>query len=225
MAPKLDLAKAARKSGLKVVVIPGWKKRGRPASTGGFDPKGVLCHHTAGKDDSRAYVEWMTLKGRPDLPAPLCQLALSRKGVVYVCAAGRSNHAGKAKASGPMPAGDGNTLYIGIEALNDGYEGWTAKQYNAYVRLCTALCRHYGWKATHVRAHKETSTTGKIDPGKMDMNQLRKKVGAQLHAKKPKPATLVSRARSLLAQASTNAKNMPKRRKRIEAARAQLPNR
>ncbi len=36
-----------RRHGLKVKVVPGWKTRGRPASTGGFNPVGVLCHHTA----------------------------------------------------------------------------------------------------------------------------------------------------------------------------------
>ena len=159
-----DLADAARKSGLRVVGLPGWKSRGRPASTGGFDPMGVLCHHTAGESDSRDYVEWMAYTGRTDLPAPLCQLALDRQGTVYVCAAGRSNHAGTSGGSGPIPRGDGNALLVGIEAMNTGSEGWTPQQYDAYVALCAALCRHYGWPASHVRAHKETSVTGKVDP-------------------------------------------------------------
>lgn len=168
-----DLATAVRKSGLTVVEIPGWARRGRPSYTGGFDPKGVLCHHTGGTSDSRDYVEWMALTGRSDLPAPLCQLALSRNGTVYVCAAGRANHAGRSRATGPMPAGDGNDLYIGIEAMNTGSEGWTDTQRSAYVRLCAALCAHYRWPATHVRAHRESSVTGKWDPGRLDMNQLR----------------------------------------------------
>jgi hypothetical protein len=161
-----DLANAARKSGLRVVELPGWKARGRPASTGGFDPMGVLCHHTAGASNSRDYVEWMAYTGRPSegLPAPLCQLALDRQGTVYVCAAGRSNHAGTSGGSGPIPRGDGNALLVGIEAMNTGSEGWTATQYDAYVRLAAALCLHYGWPASHVRAHKETSVTGKVDP-------------------------------------------------------------
>lgn len=165
-----DLADAARKSGLTVVELPGWQTRTRPGS---FAPRGVLVHHTGGDSDTRAYVDWMALQGRSDLPAPLCQLALSRTGVVYVCAGGRANHGGTAKASGPMPAGDANALYIGIEALNNGSEGWTATQYAAYVALCAALCEHYGWPATHVRAHRETSVTGKWDPGRLDMDQFR----------------------------------------------------
>ena len=183
-----DLADACRKSGLTVIELPDWEKRGRPASTGDFDPHGVLCHHTGGTSDTRGYVEWMTLTGRSDLPAPLCQLALDRKGAVYVCAAGRANHGGKAKASGPMPSGDANELYIGIEALNTGSEGWTKAQYDAYVRLVAALCSHYGWPASHVRAHRETSVTGKWDPGKIDMDDFREHVGAKIGpAEPPKP--------------------------------------
>ncbi len=181
-----DLAAAARKSGLRVVELPGWKKRGRPASSGGFNPRGVLCHHTGGESDGRDYVEWMAYQGRADLPAPLCQLALSRSGIVYVVAGGRANHGGTAKKTGPMPAGDANYLYVGIEAMNTGSEGWGTKgedaagntitQGEAYARLCAALCDHYGWPASHVRAHRETSVTGKWDPGGLDMDTFRARV-------------------------------------------------
>lgn len=160
-----NLATAVRKSGLEVVEIPGWENRGRPASTGGFNPRGVLCHHTGASSDARSYVDWMATVGRSDLPAPLCQLALGRTGVVYVCAAGRSNHAGSAKAVQGVPAGDGNELWLGIEAMNTGSEGWTDRQWDAYVRLCAALCDFYGWPRSHVAAHAETSSTGKWDPG------------------------------------------------------------
>jgi hypothetical protein len=183
----LDLADAARKSGLKVVELDGWKNN---YSNGGFDPKGCLCHHTGSYDDvgdtsnDLAYARWLAFTGRPDLPPPLCNLALSAECVVYVCSSGNANHAGYAKASGPMPAAsDGNVLYIGTEAMNSGSQGWGSKgrdaagkeitQYEAYVRLEAALSVHYGWPATHVRAHKETSVTGKIDPSPMDMDQFR----------------------------------------------------
>ncbi|MCD4535631.1 N-acetylmuramoyl-L-alanine amidase [Nocardioides sp. cx-169] len=175
-----DLADACRKSGLNVIELSGWRTRARPASTGGFDPRGVLVHHTGGASDTKEYALWMAATGRADLPAPLCQLALDRKGTVYVCAAGRANHGGDAKATGPMPAGDGNALYIGIEAMNDGSEGWAPTQYAAYVALCAALCDHYGWPASHVRAHRETSLTGKWDPGLLDMDKFRNDIAARL---------------------------------------------
>lgn len=187
-----DLAQACRKSGLRVVELSGWKHRGRPASTGGFAPRGVLVHHTGSSRDDRDFVDWMTLTGRSDLPAPLCQLALDRSGTVYVCAAGRANHGGTAKASGPMPGGDGNELYIGIEALNTGSEGWSAAQYDAYARLCAALCEHYGWPASHVRAHRETSVTGKWDPGLLDMDNFRRDIANLLEDDMPTPEDLLN---------------------------------
>lgn len=181
-----DLADACRKSGLRVVEIPGWQKRGRPASAGGFDPRGILCHHTGGEAEGRAYAEWLATEGRSDLQPPLCHLSLDRAGTVYVCAAGRANHAGKAKASGPMPAGDGNQLYVGVEAQNTGSEGWAHKattaageaitQAEAYARLCAALDEHYGWHPDTTRAHRETSVTGKWDPGLLDMDDHRARI-------------------------------------------------
>jgi hypothetical protein len=126
--------------GLKVVEIDGWQTRERPASTGGFAPVGVLCHHTASSSNGQAAIP-LLVNGRSDLPGPLCQLSLDRQGVVYVVAAGRANHAGVAKPSGTVAGGDGNVLYIGIEAQNEGTgEPWPKAQYDAYVTLCAALC-------------------------------------------------------------------------------------
>jgi N-acetyl-anhydromuramyl-L-alanine amidase AmpD len=186
-----DLADAARKSGLRVIELDHWE---RNASAGGEDYKGVLCHHTGSYDsltdssNDLDYARWMAFSGRSDLDPPLCNLALSAECVVYVCAAGNANHAGEAKESGPMPAAtDGNRLYVGIEAMNSGSQGWGSKgrtkdgeeitQGEAYARLCAALCRHYGWPADHVRAHRETSLTGKWDPGGLDMDAFRHRVG------------------------------------------------
>ena len=204
-----DLAVAARKSGLTVIELDNWEKNGRPKSTGGFAPVpngGVLVHHTGAYDkvgdtaDDLSYARWLAFTGRPGegIPAPLAHLALSAEGVVYILAAGRANHAGKAKASGPVKAGDGNALYIGIEAMNDGKQGWASKgvdasgapitQGDAYVRLVAALCLHYGFAADRVRAHRETSTTGKWDPGKMDMAEFRAAVAAAMKGDAPKPS-------------------------------------
>lgn len=187
------LAQACRQSGLIVIELDDWRTR---KSNGGEDFQGVLVHHTGSYDtigdasSDLAYAKWMTLTGRSDLPPPLCNLALSAEGVVYVCAAGNANHAGRARASGPMPAApDGGRIYIGIEAMNSGSQGWDTRgrdaagveitQYEAYVRLCAALCKHYGWPASHVRAHKETSVTGKWDPGMLDMTKFRLDIAAE----------------------------------------------
>lgn len=177
-----DFATTLRKYGLKVVVVPGYATRGRPASVGDFDPVGVLCHHTAtGKTALVATVLRLLIDGRPDLTGPLCQIGLGRDGTVYLIASGRANHAGDAKSSGTVASGDGNELYIGIEAFNDGVgEPWGAVQYNAYVLLCAVLCIEVtGNTANTVRAHKETSVTGKVDP-RFEMDPFRAKVAAKI---------------------------------------------
>jgi hypothetical protein len=181
-----DLADVLLDAGLNVQEVDGWRTRQRPASAGGFDPEGNLWHHTGAKDanplslvDDREYAEWLAEIGRSDLPAPLCQLSFGRNGTVYVCAAGRGNHAGEAKAQlGPngkvlVPAGDGNKLYLGWECQNTGSEGWPRAQYDAMVIAGAATSIEYGWSSLHNRAHKETSVTGKWDPGLLEMGQFR----------------------------------------------------
>lgn len=188
MAYLTDLAEVLRAAGLKVVEIPGWKTRGRPGS---FAPRGVLCHHTGGAGDGLAYARWMALEGRSDLSAPLAQLGLDRKGTFYVLAAGRANHAGRCKPIAGLSAypgrsyGDGNAQLLGIEAMNTGSEGWTPAQYSAYVRGCAALNARYGWPVSRTLGHKETSLSGKPDPGGIEMNRMRRDVAAS----SPSPTT------------------------------------
>lgn len=197
-----DLAKTLRSYGLKVVEVPGWKTRGRPASTGGFNPVGVLCHHTATRKTSLiAAVLRLLIEGRADLPGPLCQIGLGRDGTVYLIAAGRGNHAGDSKSVGTVAAGDGNSLYIGIEAFNDGVgEPWLPIQYEAYVLLCAVLSLEVtGNSANTVAGHKETSVTGKIDPT-FNMSVFRQRVANKMGqlrtlAANPRPAVKPTRGK------------------------------
>lgn len=200
-----DLADVVRKSGLKVVELDGWRDN---ASPGGESYLGVSIHHTGSYDaigdtsSDLAYARWMAFEGRDDLDPPLMNLALSAEGVVYVGASGNANGVGEARATGPMPyTREGNGMYIVIEAMNSGTQGWGTKgkaadgeeitQYEAYVRLCAALCDGYDWPASHVRAHWETSVTGKWDPGDpngivwngsrvMDMDKFRAAVARRM---------------------------------------------
>ena len=181
-----DMADVLRRAGLKVVEIPGWKTRGRP---GDFAPIGVLCHHTGsantGLSKEYGYANWMATVGRDDLPAPLAQLGLGRSGIFYVLAAGRANHAGRCKPIAGLQAyagrdyGDGNAQLVGIEAMNNGSEGWTAAQYRAYVRGCAALNAAYGFPVKRTLAHRETSLSGKPDPGGINMTTFRSQVAAE----------------------------------------------
>ncbi|MEO6203792.1 MAG: N-acetylmuramoyl-L-alanine amidase [Mycobacteriales bacterium] len=223
-----DLPQRLRDAGLKVSEVPGWRTRGRPAATGGFAPVGVLAHHTAttARTDD-ANVVALLVRGRSDLPGPLCHLGLARDGTVYVIASGRANHAGRARPSGTVAGGDGNSLYIGIEAFNDGVgEKWPAVQYDAYVRLAAALCALTGNSAETVRGHKETSVTGKIDP-RFDMGAFRARVKAAMspgaRPKPPAPAkpaevvNHVTKGRALIRQGLAELRKAPETRKVVHS--------
>lgn len=170
----LWLADTLRAAGLPVEEVPGWEDRGRPPSTGGFDPVGVLMHHTAGAMASSATPRpsfQICVDGRPDLIGPLCHVLLDWDGVCVIVAAGRANHAGTAVASGPVPAGSGNELYVGIEidyAVQDAsgnfIQGASDRQQANAVIATAAILKKLGKGPTRARAHRETSTTGKIDP-------------------------------------------------------------
>jgi hypothetical protein len=196
-----DLPSLLRAAGLRVVEIKGWRTRGRPARTGGFAPVGVLNHHTGSSARGwtlareLSYAKWLFLTGRRDLPAPLCHLSLGRSGTVYVGAAGRANHAGKAKASGSVAAGDGNSLYIGIEWMLSGTERIPASMMEAGAILNAVLTEHVtdnskGTTVNTISCHYQTSVTGKWDIGDpegvpfkgrrvLDVPKFRRRVSAE----------------------------------------------
>lgn len=169
-----NLPTLLRKAGLDVVEIDGWETRGRPRSTGDFAPVGVLNHHTGGEgrnDLARelAYAKWMFLSGRSDLPAPLCNIGLGYGGRVYLGAAGRANHAGTARASGSVAAGDGNSLYIGIEWMISGTQRIPAAMREAAIVLNAVLTEHVTKTSVQtISCHYNTSITGKWDIGDPD---------------------------------------------------------
>jgi hypothetical protein len=179
------LAATLRAKGCTVVEQPGWKTRGRPASTGQFNPRGVLLHHTASGVNSTTANPHPSLttviNGRPDLPGPLCHVLIDWRGWCYTIAAGRANHAGQAKASGPMPAGDGNAMYVGIEIdYNAPRQTHSNAQFSAALTATAAILGHFGKNENYVRAHRETSVTGKIDPSGIDLANFRVLTGIQL---------------------------------------------
>lgn len=151
---------------------PSWRERGRPASTGGFDPEGVLCHHTASPIGTTAETDLrVILSGNGDAPGPISQLYVARDGAVYLVAAGRANHGGK----GVRPGVDGgcadmNYALVGIEAGNNGVgEPWGDAMCASYARLVAALAEWYGYATDAVYLHATTGPpyggcNSKIDP-------------------------------------------------------------
>jgi hypothetical protein len=162
------LADALRDEGCDVREYEGWKSRGRPGSTGAFDPYGVLVHHTGTKTSSSNPCPTLStcVHGRSDLPGPLCHVVIGYDGVCHVIAAGRANHGGECNGNGPTSSGDANAQLIGIEVDYSGSQAVSDKQADATVRASAAILRHYGKDASYCRGHKETSSTGKWDPGR-----------------------------------------------------------
>lgn len=139
-----ELATWLRAEGLQVIECSGWKSRGRPSSTGQFSPSGVLWHHTGttASASNPAPTLNLLINGRSDLPGPLCHVSPGYDGIARVVAAGRANHAGQARASGPMPAGDGNALYVGFEIDYDGTQRMSQPQYDCAIACAAAVLRH-----------------------------------------------------------------------------------
>ncbi|MFC9768945.1 N-acetylmuramoyl-L-alanine amidase [Rhodococcus jostii] len=168
------LADVLRGEGLPVVEYPGWKDRGH----GDFGTIwGVIAHHTGNNPpgNNPGYIA-----SHPTLG--LCsQLHLSREGVFTVCGVGVAWHAGTGSYPG-LPANDANTRTIGIEAENNGTEGWGPRQYDAYVRGVAAILRKLGHDSSHAIGHKEWAgaAQGKWDPGGMDMNRFRADIAARI---------------------------------------------
>jgi hypothetical protein len=150
-------------------VLGGYSTRGR----GDLRPVGNLLHHTASSrrsGDSGAL--GICTNGRSDLPGPLCNMHVSRSGVITVVALGLANHAGKGSGRvleevrrGQPPSGDararglsdtvgGNGYFIGWECENDGIgEPWAPVQVDAIVRAVAGVSRVVGPQARHEPAH------------------------------------------------------------------------
>ena len=161
-----DLAAACRKSGLPVVEVYGWEERGH----GNFaSVESIACHHTAGPARGNIPSLSVLTHGLPKLDGPLCQIGLARDGTVYVVAAGVGWHAGRVRERWMD-----NWHSIGIEAEATGADEWPHVQYDAYVRLCRALCDHYGVPVSRILGHKEICSPAgrKIDPN-FDMDAFR----------------------------------------------------
>lgn len=186
----LDLADACRKSGLPVVEVDGWQRRGHAPFLG---LNSIVCHHTA--TPRTAVGDYPSLRvvrdGRTGLPGPLSQLGLGRDGTVYVIAAGVAYHAGATF----YPRQD-NWHALGIEAEHDGLSSWPIVQLAAYVRLVAALVEHYGIPVSNVQGHKEVAAPlgRKIDPN-FDMAEFRRRVSVVI-----RKATLTEKIRAAVAE-------------------------
>ena len=175
--------------GLVVKTVPGWDQDGH----GDFkDIRGVVCHHTGGMNTPVSEIR----DGFAHLPGPLAQIHLGRDGTVTIVCVGVAWHAGTGGAPW-LPRGMANWHCIGIEAVaapprgGPHRAGWTDAQYDAYVKVCAAICRRIGVRADRVISHQEwddgdpPTDEGKWDPGSIDMRIFRDDVQRRIDSFKP----------------------------------------
>lgn len=189
------LADVLTSAGVEVVEEGDWLNRSAGSS---FDPIGVLWHHTAATvtspDNPHPALD-ICINGRADLPGPLCQALVDYNGVFHLISANRANHAGASGGSGPIPSGDGNTLMVGWEIDYAGDQSGTGgpeqamsqAQYDASIKATAAVLAQLGTDASYARGHRETSTTGKIDPSFCDLDAMRADVAAAMGEDPPEP--------------------------------------
>lgn len=158
-----NLADVARKAGLEVTEVPGWKTRGHGVMG---SVQTITCHHTANGGASGDAPSLNVVRdGRPGLAGPLAHFVLGRSGRVYVVAAGLCYHAGVSHLDRQT-----NGHAIGIEAEAVGVPGakgdWPQVQMIAYARLARALAAAFSVPIEHVQGHYETAapTGRKSDP-------------------------------------------------------------
>ncbi|MFE1350037.1 N-acetylmuramoyl-L-alanine amidase [Streptomyces sp. NPDC058757] len=175
-----------------IVEMKGWRTHNRNGRGAWGDVHASMVHHTAGEGPGLA--AWC-YNGNADLPGPLCHDFLARSGTLYLVGNGRANHAGRVarnayeavlneRSQHPAPGPDeidGNAISYGLEVENSGEPGrdWTAKQYDVAVRVQAARCRHHGWSADSIWAHKEATRRKPADP-RIDMNAFRADVAERL---------------------------------------------
>lgn len=174
------LADVLRAEGLTCDIYDGAFDRGH-GDFGGI--WGIIAHHTgaSGSPGPGAIAKHPTL-------GLASQLHLDRNGKFTLCGVGVAWHAGAGAWPG-IAKDNANAVTIGVEAENNGTEGWTPAQYGAYVRGCGAILRRLGHQSDRVIGHKEWAgpAQGKWDPGGIDMAAFRRDVQAVIDRKETKP--------------------------------------
>lgn len=176
------LADALRAEGCVVVEEGDWKHRGRPSSSGSFNPYGVLWHHTGttASASNPFPSKNVLINGRSDLQGPLAQVGIGYDGKCHIIAAGRANHAGECNGYGPFSSGDGNSMMVGFEIDYNGTQPMSAAQKDAAARASAACLKRFKRNETYVAIHAETSTSGKWDTGGVPGSTARSLTKTQL---------------------------------------------
>lgn len=165
----LEINARLRAAGVTVREASGWQDRGNGQSSA---YEGGLVHHTAtgfGIAMPGTGQGNLLINGRPDLKGPLCNYAGNDDGSLTVIAAHPANHAGASggRSMGPLPTTSlFNRRVLGLEIVYPGTTPMRAAQYQSALVWARVVADVVGdGDIERVRAHAETSITGKFDPG------------------------------------------------------------
>lgn len=152
-----------RSAGITVHESAGWQSRSN-GQTAAY--VGGLVHHTA---TPFGFAPGILITGRPDLSGPLCNFAGNEDGSITVIAAGPANHAGASggRSMGPLPVTTAfNARVLGLEIVYPGDVPMRPAQYRTALIWGRIVADVVGFgDIERIRAHAETSITGKWDPG------------------------------------------------------------
>lgn len=147
----------------------GWENRGN-GQTSAYE--GGLVHHTAtgfGIATPGTGSGNLLINGREDLAGPLCNYAGNDDGSITVIAAHPANHAGASggRSMGPLPTTKlFNRRVLGLEIVYPGTVPMRGAQYRSALIWGRVVADVVGGgNVERIRAHAETSITGKWDPG------------------------------------------------------------
>ena len=158
-----EINRQLRLAGITVHEWPGWQTRGNGQVS---DYLGGIVHHTA---TAYGFAYQGLVTGRSDLAGPLCNWAGNEDGSLTVIAAHPANHAGASggRSMGPLPVTTMfNRRVLGLEIVYPGSSPMRQVQYRTaqvWARIVADVVG--GGNIECVRAHAETSVTGKWDPG------------------------------------------------------------
>jgi hypothetical protein len=158
-----------RAAGITVHEMPGWEARGN-GHVSAYE--GGIVHHTGspfGAALPGTGSANLLTNGRRGLSGPLCNYAGNEDGSITVVAAHPANHAGASggRSMGPLPRTRSfNKRVLGLEIIYPGVVPMKDAQYQSAAKWSRIVADVVGHgDVERIRAHAETSITGKWDPG------------------------------------------------------------
>lgn len=193
------LIKAAKKAGVKYEVDENWLTGPDPYGSG-FQPVGVVWHHTACgtlSPGNMPSLGWVRNPGEYAGEARACHILVGRDGAFQIVAGKGAYHAGAGGAlrvnGTTIPKDLGNRYLIGIEIEASSTtkinkkdrqtpkSGMNPAQFEAVSAFCAALFEILGWPTSAAIRHRDWAPGRKIDVG-IPLDEIHKAIDAKRNA-------------------------------------------